>query len=304
MTPNVSGLTLLTVVLAMTLIVIGDAAGKALTTAGFSPFFVAWSRFAVAAIGFLPFCGLTRPELRALLDWRVILRALLIAAAISCILTALKTEPIANVFGGFFVGPIVAFALSSVLLKERASLGRVLLLLISFGGVLLVVKPGAGMQSGMVFAVLAGCLHGSFLVATRWLAGRYRPRFLLFSQLAIGAVALSPLCLAELPQSYELARSSLFATGLLLLSALGSAAGNYLLVRVNRHTPANVVAPLVYSQLLAATVVGFVVFGDLPDALALLGLAVIILSGLSSLWLAGRAATPVPKNQAEVLRSK
>lgn len=278
------------VVLAMTLIVIGDAAGKALTAAGFSPFFVAWSRFAVAAVGFLPFCGLTRAELRHLLDWRVILRALLIAAAISCILTALKTEPIANVFGGFFVGPIVAFTLSVLLLKERASLGRALLLLISFGGVLLVVKPGADVQSGMIFAVLAGCLHGSFLVATRWLAGRYRPRFLLFSQLAIGAVVLLPFCLAELPQSYEMMRASPLATTLVLVSALGSAAGNYLLVRVNRTTPANVVAPLVYSQLLAAAVVGFVAFGDLPDTLAMLGLAVIILSGLSSLWLAGRSA--------------
>lgn len=296
--------TVATVVLAMTLIVTGDAAGKALTAAGFSPFFVAWARFAVAAVGFLPFCGLTRSELGALLDWRVILRALLIAAGIACILTALKTEPIANVFGGFFVGPIIAFALSALLLKEPASLSRVLLLLLSFGGVLLVVKPGFGMQSGMGFAVLAGCFHGSFLVATRWLAGRYRPRFLLFSQLAIGAVVLFPFCLGDLPQSYDMTRSSLFFTGLVLLSALGSAAGNYLLVRVNRHTPANIVAPLVYSQLLAATVIGFVAFGDLPDGLALLGLVVIILAGLSSLWLAGRADPRPRPPQAEVLRSR
>jgi drug/metabolite transporter (DMT)-like permease len=288
MTPNVSALTLGTVVLAMTLIVIGDAAGKTLTAEGFSPFFVAWSRFAVAAVGFLPFCGLTRGELGSLLDWRVILRALLIAGGISCILTALKTEPIANVFGGFFVGPIIAFVLSVLLLKERASLSRALLLLLSFGGVLLVVKPGFGMQAGMGFAVLAGCFHGSFLVATRWLAGRYRPRFLLFSQLAIGAVVLFPFALGDLPQSVAMAQTNPVMSGLLLISALGSAAGNYLLVRVNRHTPANVVAPLVYSQLLAATFIGVVVFGDLPDGLALLGLAVIVLSGLSSLWLAGR----------------
>lgn len=280
------------VVLAMSLIVIGDAAGKALTAAGFSPFFVAWSRFAVAAIGFAPFCGITRSELRYLLDWRIILRAFLIAAAIACILTALKTEPIANVFGGFFVGPIVAFGLSVLLLKERASLGRALLLLLSFGGVLLVVKPGTEMQIGMLFAVLAGCLHGSFLVATRWLAGQYRPRFLLFSQLTIGALVLLPLCLTELPQSFAMTRASLSASFLVLLSALGSAAGNYLLVQVNRTTPANIVAPLVYSQLLAATVVGFVAFGELPDLLALLGLSVIILTGVSSLWLAGRRVSP------------
>ncbi|KPD12775.1 DMT family transporter [Phaeobacter sp. 11ANDIMAR09] len=271
------------VVFAMTLIVIGDAAGKLLTAAGFSPIFVAWSRFTVAAVVLLPFSGLTVAELRGFLDWRIYLRALLISAGISCILTALKTEPIANVFGGFFVGPIVAFVLSSLLLKERLDLGRMLLLLVSFAGVLLVVKPGFGMQVGMGFALLAGCFHGSYLVATRWLAGLYRPRFLLISQLIIGALVLFPFCLGSMPQSIDLA-----GTGLILVSALGSAAGNFLLAVANRTTPANVVAPLVYSQLLAATVIGVLVFGDIPDELALVGLAVIILSGLSSLWLAGR----------------
>ncbi len=271
------------VVFAMTLIVIGDAAGKLLTAAGFSPIFVAWSRFTVAAVVLLPFSGLTAAELRGFLDWRIYLRALLISAGISCILTALKTEPIANVFGGFFVGPIVAFVLSSLLLKERLDLGRMLLLLASFAGVLLVVKPGFGMQVGMGFALLAGCFHGSYLVATRWLAGLYRPRFLLISQLIIGALVLFPFCLGSMPQSIDLA-----GTGLVLVSALGSAAGNFLLAVANRTTPANVVAPLVYSQLLAATVIGVLVFGDIPDELALVGLAVIILSGLSSLWLAGR----------------
>lgn len=271
------------VVLAMTLIVTGDAAGKTLTMAGASPFFVAWSRFAVAAVVLLPFSGLQAAELRGFLDWRILLRGLLIATGILCILTALRTEPIANVFGGFFVGPIVAFALSALVLKERADPSRVALLLVSFGGVLLVVKPGFGMQAGMGFAVLAGCFHGSYLVATRSLAGQYRPRFLLISQLIIGAVVLLPFTLEALPQSLDPTQ-----IGLVLISALGSAAGNFLLVLVNRTTPANVVAPLIYSQLLAATVLGGVVFGTWPDWVALLGLCVIVLSGLSSLWLAGR----------------
>ena len=91
------------VVLAMTLIVIGDAAGKVLTAQGFSPIFVAWSRFTVAAVVLLPFSGLTAAELRGFLDWRIILRALLIAAGISCILTALRTALIPICFCPFVV---------------------------------------------------------------------------------------------------------------------------------------------------------------------------------------------------------
>ncbi|MFJ1294456.1 hypothetical protein ACEPPZ_20830 [Paracoccus yeei] len=64
-----------------------------------------------------------------------------------------------------------------------------------------------------------------------------------------------------------------------------TAFGNYLLVVVNRTTPATVSAPLIYFQLIAATVIGFFVFGDWPEPLTLLGLAVIFASGVGGLAL-------------------
>lgn len=270
------------VVLAMTLIVGGDAAATVLTGAGFPQVFVAWTRFALAAALLAPFCGLKSGDLRSLLDWRLYLRACLIIGGIVCILTALKTEPMANVFGGFFVGPVVSYFLSALLLRERITWLRTALLLGSFIGVLLVVRPGFGMTAGMGFAILAGCFHGSYLVATRWLAGKFRPRFLLFSQLLIGAILLLPFSVADRPEI------TLPFAALITFSALGSAAGNLLLVLVNRTTPAGVVAPLIYSQLLAAMVIGWAVFGQWPDKLSLLGLLVIMAAGVSSVWFAGR----------------
>lgn len=270
------------IVVAMTLIVGGDMAGKLLTSAGFTPFFVAWARFAVAAVLLYPFCGLGRADLRALWDWRLFLRAALIAGGISCILSALKTEPVANVFGGFFVGPIVSYFLATLLLKERFSVPRAILLGISFVGVLIVVRPTAGLSLGMAFAVLAGCLHGSYLVATRWLAGSYRPRFLLWSQLAIGTVLLAPIAVGGM------ATLSGYAIWLLVLSALGSALGNLILVLVNRTTPANVVAPLIYSQIVIGAVWGWIVFAEVPDGVSILGLSVIMIAGVSAIWVAGR----------------
>jgi drug/metabolite transporter (DMT)-like permease len=268
------------VVLAMTLIVGGDAAATLLTSAGFPQTFVAWTRFALAAVLLAPLCGLGRTDLREFTNWRLYLRAALIVGGIVSILTALQTEPMANVFAGFFVGPVVSYFLSALLLGERITLIRTILLLLSFAGVLLVVRPGFGMTSGMGFAILAGCFHGSYLVATRWLAGDYRPRFLLFSQLLIGAVLLSPFALSQTPQM------TLPFLGLITISALGSAGGNFLLVMVNRTTPAGVVAPLIYSQLLAAMVIGWLVFGQWPDGPSLVGLAVIIIAGVSSVWFA------------------
>ena len=270
-------------VLAMTLIVGGDVAAKVLSQDGVSPIFVAWTRFAIACLVLLPLSGVSRSDASALRDPRVWLRALLIMAGICCILTALRTEPVANTFGAFFIGPIVAYALSVILLKERVTLLRTVLLGCSFLGVLLVVKPGFGVSVGMGFALLAGVFHGSYVVATRWIAPLYRPRLLLISQLALGALILAPFGLAALPATITWAGAAL-----LLISAMGSAFGNLLLVSLSKTTPSSVIAPLIYTQLLSATALGFLVFSDWPDTFAFLGLAVIFVSGVASLALARR----------------
>ena len=136
------------------------------------------------------------------------------------------------------------------------------------------------MTPGMGFAILAGSLHGSFLVVTRSLAQDYRAKFLLASQLIIGTVVLSPFSLLETPDM------DMNIVGLIFISALGSAFGNLLLVVVNQKTPASVVAPLVYSQLLSAMVIGYLVFAEWPDGLSFLGLGIIMISGVFSFWLA------------------
>jgi drug/metabolite transporter (DMT)-like permease len=280
---SVSPAVIALIFLATTAIVSGDAAGKILTAEDVSPFFVAWSRFALAAVVLLPLSGLKRQELREFLNWRVILRASFIAGGISAILTALKTEPIANVYGAFFIGPVVAYVLSILFLKERVTPARSLLLGAGFIGVLMVVQPSPNMGGGIWFAVLAGCCFGSYLTATRWLAGQYRPRFLLTAQLVIGAVLLAPLGLTHLP-----ATSTVTEWGLVGFSALGSAIGNYLLVWVNRTTPATISAPLIYFQLIAATAIGVIVFDHWPNTLGLLGLTVILVSGFAGFGLAQR----------------
>ncbi|MGR3323365.1 MAG: DMT family transporter [Pseudooceanicola sp.] len=270
---------------AVSLVVVGDTAGKLLTSGGVPPILVAWSRFAIAALVLLPFSGLSRREMPDLLDRRVLVRAAFIAGGISCILTALRTEPIADVFGAFFIGPVVSYVIAILFLGERPSALRSLLLAIGFAGVMLVVKPGFGASPGILFALAAGTFYGAFLAMTRVVAGTFRPRFLLVSQLMIGTVILTPLAAsAEVPA----VEGRLIL--LVLLSALGSACGNYLLVIANRKAEASLIAPLVYSQLVSATVLGVLVFGDWPDAWSLLGLCLIALSGLGSLAASRRDA--------------
>lgn len=266
------------VFIAVSCVVIGDTAGKLLTAGGTDPIFVAWSRFTLAAMFLLPFSGVRFRDLAGLRDWRVLLRGAVIAAGICCILTALRSEPIANVYGAFFIGPLVSYLLSILWLKERPTGRRSALLLLGFIGVLLVVKPGFGASLGMGFALAAGVFYGIYLALTRLVAGAFPPRFLLLSQLLIGTALLTPLAArAELPAL------TLTPLSLIALSALGSAVGNYLLVVANKSAEASLIAPLVYSQLISATVLGVLVFGDWPDAYALTGLVLIAVSGAGAL---------------------
>lgn len=263
--------------IAMSLIPMGDTAGKLLVTVhGFNPFFLAWSRFGLGALMVLTFLPKSQLDMRLFLDWRIWLRALLITAGISSILTALQTEALPDVFGAFFVGPILSFFLSAWLLKEPVTKAQTMLLLLGFCGVLLVVKPGFGMTSGIGFAVLAGLFYGSYLTASRWLATAAAPRALLFSHLAIGAVVLTLPGLAHIPAFTPQ------ITALTLLSAFASMAGNLLLIIAYRMAPASKLAPFVYFQLIAATLLGWAVFNDLPDALTLMGLAVLVITGVGS----------------------
>lgn len=282
-----------TVFLAVTLVVIGDTYGKLLTQSGVDPFIVAWSRFAIGALVLWPLARIQLRELAGMKDWRVILRAVFIAGGISSILTALETEPIANVFGAFFVGPIISYVLAVVFLKERPSTNHTILLAIGFLGVLLVVKPGFGVTTGTLFALLAGTFYGCYLFMTKLLAGAMRPTRLLMSQLLFGTILLTPLGLTSAIPPNETA-----VWALLVASALASTAGNYLLVIANRTADASLVAPLVYTQLISATILGVIVFGDWPDPVALLGLALIALSGLGSL-----AVRRKPDDRATIMRS-
>lgn len=273
------GATFLAVFLAVSLVVVGDTAGKYLAQGGVSPLFLAWSRFAIAAAILAPLLRVRRGEWGMMHDPRVVLRAALIAGGIGCILTALRTEPIGAVFGAFFVGPAVSYALSVLLLGERWSPARAVLLAAGFAGVLIVVRPGGAVGPNIVFAVMAGTLYGGYLAATRWLSPSFRSGALLMSQLGIGALLLTPTALPAVPSLPPL----LWAV--VVVSALASASGNYVLVRISRTVPASVVAPLIYTQLISATAAGAVVFGEWPDAITLAGLTLILVSGLASLRL-------------------
>lgn len=264
--------------LGMLLIPLGDTAGKLMTSTGIAPFFVAWSRYLVGLLVLLPF-ALHKDAFGLLKNWRIWVRSAIQAITITTILTALKTEPIANVFAAFFLGPMVSYILSVTLLKEVPSTLRLILLAIGLIGVFLVVKPGFGMTTGLAWAAFSGICYGVFLTASRWVSPYGKPVHLMMTQLFIGALLLTPLGLLNLPTVTPA------VSGLVLWSGVASMFGNLLLIFAYARAGASVLAPFVYVQLIGATAYGWLAFGNLPDGLSALGLVVIFLSGFATLFI-------------------
>lgn len=271
--------------LGMLLIPLGDAAGKLMTNSGISPLFVAWTRYGVGIVFLAPFV-LQKKALRLLKDWRIWVRSAAHVLTIITILTALSTEPIALVFGAFFLGPMVSYILSIWLLKEDGNWQRIVLLLIGLGGVFLVVKPGFGMTPGLGWALLSGVFYGMFLTASRWVAPLGRPVHLLLSQLLTGTLILTPFSLTAMPETIPY--------GLVTWSAVASMLGNLLLVLAYARAGASTLAPFVYVQLIGATFYGVVFFNTWPDWISGIGIAVIFCAGTATLFLRKRPTPHLP----------
>lgn len=260
---------------AMSMIPAGDSAGKLLSgTLGVSPIFVAWSRFALGAIMIAPF--ISASAFNVLRDWRIWVRAAILSCGITSIQTALQTAEIATVFAAFFIGPIFSYVLAVIFLREPVTWLRSVLMLLGFLGVLLVVRPGVGGEPGVIWAFVAGLCYGAFLTMSRWVADVGTPIALTFTQLLLSALFLLPFGLSHLPQITGQ------VAGLTFASALGSMLGNLLLLYAYRIAPATKLAPMVYFQLIAAVILGWIIFQDLPDAYTWAGLFVIISAGLAS----------------------
>lgn len=261
--------------LAMSLIPAGDSAGKLLTgTYGIAPVFVAWSRFFVGTLLVAPF--VPRSAWALLRNWRIWVRAATLAAGITCIQTALQLEEIATVFATFFIGPLLSYVLAVIFLREPVTPLRSALVVMGFIGVLIVVRPGMGASTGVLWALAAGSCYGAFLTMSRWLGPLGTPLAMTFTQLVIAALLLLPFGLMHVPAFTGT------VSALTLASALFSMLGNLLLLYAYKLAPATRIAPLVYFQLVAAVGLGWIIFGDLPDVWTWAGLAVILGAGLAS----------------------
>lgn len=258
---------------------LGDTAGKLMFQhTDVEPIFIAWSRYALGIVLVLMVFAGRGFSFTVFRDWRLWLRSLFVTAAVVSILNSIQTEPIANAFAAFFIGPIFAYFGAAVFLKEKITWFRTVTLVLAFIGVLIVVRPGSGISPGLIYALMGGMFYAAFLVSTRWVSAVASPRMLLLSNLVMGTVMMTPWGITKIPQM------DLEMTGLIVWSAAGSAVGNMAIVLASSLVDGSRIAPLIYMQVVYATLFGILFFGDFPDHWTLAGLALLAGSGFASFF--------------------
>jgi|SRR5665647_29925 len=206
----------------------------------------------------------------------VLVRSALDAVATMVFLTALFHLPIANATAINLATPLFITLFAVLMLGERVGALRWLTIAIGFGGVLLVVQPSLqGFNGYALLCVLAAVLHAARDTSTRYIAPSV-PSILITLSTVIGVMALSGLLsIAEgwKPMSGR-------ELGLLAAASVLMATGYFLLINSMRAGEMSVVAPFRYTGLLYALLFGYTVWGEVPNALAWAGIALLVGAGL------------------------
>lgn len=207
--------------------------------------------------------------------WLVHLRCATAITGTACVMFAFTHIPFADVYAIGFTTPLFVTLLSVLLLREFVAVHRWVLLFISFLGVVLVIRPGLReLEMGHYVMMVAACLGAVTTTVLRHVAQRERRVSLvglqvLYSGIFNGIMMTPTFVIPSLEQL-----GVLFGIGLL------GGAGGLLLIQASKQTPANLIAPVQYSQLIWAILFGVLFFGEYPDWIAIVGMLIVVGAGL------------------------
>ena len=238
---------------------------------------IAWIRFLAFALIMSP-AMLPGSPLFALRTERPglqVMRGVALLGSSLFFISGLRFLPIAEASATGFVAPLFVTALSIVFLGERVGLRRWLATAVGLIGVLIILRPGTGaFHPAAFFPIISALAWAATLIMTRMMSGReHAITTMTYSSIA-GVCILSALVpfVWVTPSWHDI----LFG----VFIGIASTAGQWIVVLAFRYADASVLAPFSYTQLLWVSVLGFLVFGEVPDVFTVTGAAFIVASGL------------------------
>jgi drug/metabolite transporter (DMT)-like permease len=219
----------------------------------------------------LPAPVLLKPANRGLL----LVRGLLMAAASTFYVSSLFYLPLATTTAISMLFPLIVTAISPFALGERVGVIRYSMVGLGFVGALLVVQPtAAGLGVGELLALGAPLCFSAYIILTRRMSGQATQLGQLFWT-CIGAFAVTGIMGWQVWQDPDN-----FAWGMIILTGLLAFVIYVLQIAALSQGEASVIVPFSYVSLATATAVGYMIWGELPNGLALAGIGLIAMSGI------------------------
>jgi len=254
-----------------------DATAKYLV-ADHSLFLIVWARYVGQMLVVTPFAwqrggdGFWRTQR---LPLHLVRSAFLLLATLF-FFAGLRFLPLAEASSIMYLAPIFVALLAWPVLGERTHKRSYVATACGFAGALILLRPGSHVLQPAAALVLAAALcNALYQMLTRKLLDE-NPHTTLFYSGLVGALALS----MGLPLAWDPRLLSWREGGFLLLLGLCSGLGHWLITGAYLRAPAALLTPFMYVQLLWATVYGYVLFAQWPDRGSLVGMGVIVASGL------------------------
>jgi drug/metabolite transporter (DMT)-like permease len=204
-----------------------------------------------------------------------ILRALLGLSATYTFWGALVFLPLADCVAIAFISPLLVTAFSVPFLGEKVGIHRWGVVIVGFIGVIIIIRPGTGIVHWAVILPLITALFWANYQITTRLLSRFDNALTTLFYTAAGGLFFTTLAvwLVWVTPTFK---------QWVILSCLGflGTMGHYLLIKAFEITPASLLAPFSYTSILWSILLGYFLFGDLPDELTIAGVVIIISSGL------------------------
>ena len=243
-------------------------------------------RFAVQAVLLIPLVWLTgrKWRMRGRILTLTFIRTLLHILGIGAMVTALKYLPLADAVAIAFVMPFIMLILGKYALKEEVGPRRLIACIVGFAGTLLVVQPSfreVGWPALLPIGVAVN--FALFMLVTRQIARETDPIGL---QAVSGVMAVAVMVPALLIfqnsgiWNLQLIAATRYEWSLLLSIGLLGTVAHLLMTWSLRYAPSATLAPMQYLEIPFATIIGFIIFGDLPNRLATVGILITMAAGL------------------------
>jgi drug/metabolite transporter (DMT)-like permease len=198
-------------------------------------------------------------------------RGLCLLAATCCFFGAIKYIPLADAIAIIFFDAVLVIVLSALVLRERVPASRWIAALLGLAAVLVIIRPGfSEFHWASLLALVAAFFFSLYFLFTRQLSGNTPPLVTLAWQSAGGFVLMSVM----LPLFWV--TPTLMDLALMLMLGATGAAGHLLLIRAFECAEASLLAPFLYLEIIMQVVLGYLLFGDLPDSWAWAGITLII----------------------------